>query len=105
MTLEADLEALVKAGAGWDGVAAEIAVAKSGAAQGEGQGSNFGWYADRAGIPQAHDTFIAAMVTALGQGNARAERIADLLRDTAALFGATDLKYRDIFHKADGTPA
>jgi len=104
MTLRADLDELVKAAAGWDGVAGEVRIAKAIASNGESYGSAFGLLACRADIGRQHDTFITSMTDALSQGERRMQTIADLLRKTARDFGATDLDVADTFHHLDGTP-
>jgi len=104
MTLRADLDELVKAAAGWDGVADELNVARKIALNGEGYASAFGFLARRAKIAEEHDTFLASMTDALAHGERRTQTIADLLRKTARDFGATDLSVADTFHRQDGTP-
>jgi hypothetical protein len=104
MTLEADLDALVKVSAGWDGVADEVQTAQSELAPGSGMGSEFGWFASRAGIDLQHDQFIADMMDALATGNTKLHSIAEALRSTATDFGATDTRVADEFHNPDGTP-
>jgi len=104
MTLEADLDALVKVAAGWDGVAGEMQTAQADLATGNGMGSEFGWFASRAGIDVQHDQFIADMIDALATGSAKLHSIAEALRSTATDFGATDTHVADEFHNSDGTP-
>lgn len=105
MVMKASLQALTEAAAGWDGIGLELHNAYSDIVGYENSGSKFGWYADRAGIPQQHDTFIAAMADALLAGEKVMNDVADALRDVAKDFGATDLEVKDTFHKLDGTPA
>ena len=104
MTLKADLDELVKAAAGWDGVGEELRAARAIALNGDGSGSAFGYLASKAKIADQHDTFLTSMTDALAQGERRVQAIADLLRKTARDFGATDLNVRDTFHHLDGTP-
>ncbi len=105
MVMKASLEALVNAAAGWEGVGLELHTAYSGIVGYESNGSKFGWYADRAGIPAQHDLFISAMADALLAGQTAMNDVADALRDVAKHFGAVDLDVKDQFHKLDGTPA
>ena len=98
MTLEADLDAMVRAAAGVAGVAGEVGLARTHAAYGEGKGHEFGFYAQRAGIDDQHDRFIGAMVDALGDGRQRLTRIAEIVQDIAREFGATDVDVADEFH-------
>lgn len=104
MTLKASREALVATAAGWDGVATELEIARAAIRRGDGKGSEFGWFASRAGIDDAHDAFIDSMIDALTQGAKHTRAVGDALRNTAKDFGATDLSVRDEFHNADGTP-
>ena len=104
MTLEADRSALVAAAAGWDGVADEIVTAQMKLWAGDGQGAQFGWFANRAGIDTQHDQFISSMIDAMATGSAKVREIADALRRTAEDFGATDTSVADQFHNPDGTP-
>ncbi|MFC7503910.1 hypothetical protein ACOACQ_16570 [Nocardioides sp. CPCC 206347] len=105
MVMKASLKALVDAAAGWDGIGLELHNAYSDIVGYESNGSKFGWYADRAGIPAQHDTFIAAMADALLAGQKVMNDVGTALRDVAKDFGATDLDVKDQFHKLDGTPA
>lgn len=98
MTLEADLNALKEAAAGVAGIAGELDLARAHAASGEGKGDEFGWHAQRAGIPEQHNTFITAMVEALADGQKRLDRIADIVLEIAADLGATDKAVADEFH-------
>ncbi len=104
MELKEDRDALIAAAAGWDGIAIELGNARNDLLGHEHEGSEFGWFASRAGIPEKHNTFIAAMMAALLDGVHRANDIADALRNTAKDFGATDVSVADTFHNADGTP-
>ena len=104
MTLEADRHALVTTAAGWDGVADEVLTAQQMLWTGSGHGSQFGWFASRAGIDTEHDTFISSMIDAMATGSAKLHEIADALRRTAEDFGATDTTLADQFHNPDGTP-
>ena len=104
MTLEADRGALVAAAAGWDGVADEVVAAQMELWSGNGQGAQFGWFANRAGIDSQHDQFITAMIDAMSTGSAKVREIAEALRRTAEDFGATDTSVADEFHNEDGTP-
>lgn len=104
MTLEASRDALVSCAAGWDGVAKELEEARSLIRRGDGKGSEFGWFASRAGIDAAHDTFIDSMIDALTQGAKHTREIGTALRETAKDFGATDVTVKDDFHNLDGTP-
>lgn len=103
--MRADLEALVKAAAGWDGVAQEVRTAREELSTGNGRGSEFGWFASRAGIDTEHDQFISSMIDAMATGSTKLGDVAQALRDTAKDFGATDLDVADEFHNPDGTPA
>ena len=71
---------------------------------GNGQGAQFGWFANRDGIDSQHDQFITAMIDAMATGSAKVREIADALRRTAEDFGATDTSVADEFHNEDGTP-
>lgn len=104
MTLKASRDALVSCAAGWDGIAKELEAAREAIRRGDGKGSEFGWFASRAGIDKAHDTFIDSMIDALTQGAKHTREIGDALRNTAKDFGATDLSVADEFHNPDGTP-
>lgn len=104
MTLEADRNALIAAAAGWDGVADEIVNAQRELWEGHGQGAQFGWFANRAGIDTQHDQFISSMIDAMSTGSAKIREIAEALRHTAEDFGATDTTVADEFHNLDGTP-
>lgn len=104
MTLEASRDALIATAAGWEGVADEILAAQRELWAGNGQGAQFGWFANRAGIDTEHDTFITSMIDALATGSAKVREVADALRSTAQDFGATDTSVADEFHHPDGTP-
>jgi hypothetical protein len=104
MTLKASREALVGCAAGWDGIATELEVAREEIRKGDGKGSEFGWFASRAGIDTAHNTFIDSMIDALTQGAKHTREVGDALQATAKDFGATDLSVADEFHNPDGTP-
>ncbi|MXG89499.1 hypothetical protein [Nocardioides flavescens] len=104
-TLKADRDALDEAAAGFYGIAAELTKACESIRRGEGRGSEFGWFASRAGIDSAHDTFIADMITALEAGAQRQTQIGDIIRGIAQDFGDTDAEQADRYHNPDGTPA
>lgn len=104
MTLKADREALVACAAGWDGIAKELEAARELIRRGDERGSEFGWFASRAGIDTAHNTFINSMIDALTQGAKHTREVGSALRHTAKDFGATDLSVKDEFHHLDGTP-
>lgn len=104
MVMEASLDALVQAASGWEGVRLEVDRAEDDLAGNQTGGDAFGWFADRAGIPAAHDKFIADMLDALAGGMKALNAMAASLRDTAKDFGETDLDVRDEFHNLDGTP-
>ena len=98
MTLKADLEALVDAAAGVAGVAIELGFAHAHVGSNKGKGHEFGWYAQRAGIDTAHDTFATAMVKALTDGQKTLDTIAANMRGVAKDFGVTDATAEDDFH-------
>ena len=100
MGLKENRDALIAATAGWDGVADEV----SDAQMKLWTGSNFGFFATRAGIHTAHDTFITDMIDAMANGTAVLRDVAEALRGVAADFGATDVSVADGFHNLDGTP-
>lgn len=104
MTLETSRDALVSCAAGWDGVAKELEAARELIRRGDGKGSEFGWFASRAGIDSAHNTFIDSMIEALTQGAKHTREVGAALRCAAQDFGATDLRVGDDFHHLDGTP-
>jgi hypothetical protein len=104
MTLEASRDALVSCAAGWDGIAKELEAAREEIRKGDGKGSQFGWFATRAGIDTAHNTFIDSMIDALTQGAKHTREVGTALRGAAKDFGATDLTVVDDFHNLDGTP-
>lgn len=98
MTLEADLNALKAAAAGIAGIAGELEQARGHAAYGEGKGDEFGWHAQRAGIPEQHDAFLTTMLQALDDGRQRLTKISGTVLDIAADLGATDKAVADEFH-------
>ena len=102
--MRAELDALVAAAAGWDGVAAELQEARSRLQVGEGNGGQFGWFAHRAGIDSEHDRFVTSMIEALEAGQKSLRDMAEVLRRTAQDLGATDTEVADDFHDLDGTP-
>ncbi|WP_134738336.1 hypothetical protein [Nocardioides sp. 503] len=104
MTLKASLEDLAEAAAGWDGVSAEVSTASKELFNGSGQGFQFGWFAQRAGIDSQHDQFISSMISAMSNGVYQLHCMAEALRHTAKDFGATDASVADEFHNPDGTP-
>ncbi|MCW2853265.1 MAG: hypothetical protein JWM84_2929 [Nocardioides sp.] len=104
MTLQASLEDLLEAAAGWDGVSDEVSTASMELWTGSGQGHQFGWFAQRAGIDSQHNQFISSMISAMSNGVYQLHCVAEALRHTAKDFGATDTSVADEFHNADGTP-
>lgn len=104
MALEAHLEDMVEAAAGWDGVSAEVSTASLELWAGNSMGHQFGWFAQRAGIDTQHDQFIRDMISAMSNGVYQLHCMAEALRHTAKDFGATDVSVADEFHNADGTP-
>lgn len=102
--MKAELEALVASAAGWDGVADEVSSAQMMLWRCNGGGSQFGWFAARAGIDGEHDQFATAMIDAMASGTATLRDMARALRQTAKDFGVTDTDVADEFHDLDGTP-
>ncbi len=103
--IKAAVEALVQAGSGWEGVGDECGDAWLKIVGKQSSGHNFGWFAERAHIPAAHDKFITAMTEALLSGVSQMYTMARAIQDTAKEFGATDVDVADTFHNLDGTPA
>ena len=104
MGLKENRDALIACAAGWDGVADEVSDAQMLLWTCNGMGSHFGWFANRAGIDTAHDTFVAEMIDAMASGTAVLRDVAEALRGVAQDFGATDVSVADDFHNLDGTP-
>ena len=104
MGLKASRDALIAAAAGWDGIGQEVSDAQMELWTGSGKGSQFGWFATRAGIDAEHDTFISSMIDAMANGTYRMKQVAEAIRETAKDFGATDTSVADSFHNLDGTP-
>ena len=104
MGLKENRDALIAAAAGWDGVADEVSDAQMKLWTGNGMGTHFGFFATRAGIHTAHDTFITDMIDAMANGTAVLRDVAEALRGVATDFGATDVSVADDFHNLDGTP-
>ena len=104
MGIKENRDALIAAAAGWDGVADEVSDAQMKLWTGNGMGTHFGFFATRAGIHTAHDTFITDMIDAMANGTAVLRDVAEALRGVATDFGATDVSVADDFHNLDGTP-
>lgn len=104
MSLQADLDALWRAAAGFDGIANEIRYSHIWLQSGRDRASEFGHKAISANVGAEHDKFIESMLDALEQGKRTQKKLADILSEVAKDYGSTDENVSDTFHKPDGTP-